>query len=259
MMRLASGSAMRSAFQRSISAARADSRVSDCVMLFEPFARDGLFGHARCGGADLVLRLQFDALGFQGSVIDPGVDIEFGEPLVHVLGPGFAPVRKQLGFVPLADFGAEARLSIVADFHLAHAQHDMRVRLGFAVRPNIPMDIEIGDHAAIDKLALDKVAGQLDAIRLDHLAGNGELDLTGQLCVLAQFRRLDIVPQLLAVFPLLGRAVRQHDSLCTTPLLLEKSWCRSSRSSRSREAERYAAEATAEDPAAREITLAEKW
>jgi hypothetical protein len=37
----------------------------------------------------------------------------------------------------------------------------------------------------IDKFGFDKLAGQLDALRLVHLARNGELDLAGKLRVLA--------------------------------------------------------------------------
>ncbi len=53
----------------------------------------------------------------------------------------------------------------------------MRVRLGEPVGADVPMNIEIGDHAVIDKLALHEVAGKLDALCLVHLAWDGELDL----------------------------------------------------------------------------------
>ena len=56
----------------------------------------------------------------------------------------------------------------------------------------------------------NEVAGQLDALRLRHLARNGEFDLAGKLRVLAHLERLDIVPQPFAVAPGLRRALRQH-------------------------------------------------
>ena len=41
---------------------------------------------ARGGGADLILRFEADTLRFKAAVIDACVDIEFGEPLVDMLG-----------------------------------------------------------------------------------------------------------------------------------------------------------------------------
>ena len=72
--------------------------------------------------------------------------------------------------------------------------------------------------------------------RLRHLARDGELDLAGELRILADLERLDIVPEPFAVAPCLRRA-----SPAASPrngrrrALSEKSWLRSSRSSRSRE------------------------
>jgi len=54
---------------------------------------------------------------------------------------------------------------------------------------------------------LDEVTRQSDAVGLAHLARDRELDFTGELRVFAQFCRLDIVPELLSVAPLLGRPV----------------------------------------------------
>ncbi len=46
---------------------------------------------------------------------------------------------------------------------------------------------------------LSEVAGQFDALRLCHLARNGEFHFAGKLGVLADFERLDIVPEPFAV------------------------------------------------------------
>lgn len=86
----------------------------------------------------------------------------------------------------------------------------MRVRLGHTVGADIPVHVEIGDHPAIDKLALDEVAGELDPLFLRHFARDGELDLAGKLRVDPDLRRLDLVPQLFAVAELFRRAIRQH-------------------------------------------------
>ncbi len=58
--------------------------------------------------------------------------------------------------------------------------------------------------------ACDEVAGERDALRLRHLAWQGELDLAGKLRVLADLEGFDIVPQPLAVAPRLGRLLRQQ-------------------------------------------------
>jgi hypothetical protein len=60
----------------------------------------------------------------------------------------------------------------------------MGMGLRHPVLADVPMHIQVGDHALIDKLGLREVAGQLDALRLRHLARNGELDLAGKLGVL---------------------------------------------------------------------------
>src|SRR3546814_19068790 len=73
--------------------------------------------------ADLVLRLEIDALRVQTAVIDPRVDIEFSEALVRMIGPSLAPVVQQVGSVPVANLGATALL-----VPLPHRQHDVRDR-----------------------------------------------------------------------------------------------------------------------------------
>jgi hypothetical protein len=114
----------------------------------------------------------------------------------------------------------------------------MGMRLWHPVLADVPMHIQIGDHALIDEFGLREVAGQLDALRLRHLARNGELDLAGKLRVLAHLERLDIVPEPFAVAKCSGAFSGSITSEWTTPRLLEKVLARSSRSSRSREAER---------------------
>ena len=101
-------------------------------------------------------------------------------------------------------------LAKTALVHRAHGQHDMRMGFGHAVLGHVPMHIEIGDHAPIDEFAPNEVAGEFDALRLTHLARDGEFDLAGKLGVLADFERLDIVPQPFAVAPCLRRILRQH-------------------------------------------------
>jgi len=143
-------------------------------VFFDPFCFQPAPADARGGGADLVLRFQRNALCFQAAVIDPCVDVAFRQSAVHMIGPALAPLLDQCGLVPVADLGTEAVLG-----HAAHRQHDMRVRLGLAVVANVPMDIEIGDHAFLDELGFHELARQLDVFFLRQLAGQGELDLAG--------------------------------------------------------------------------------
>ena len=157
------------------------------------------------GRADLALRLQRDALRFQAAMVDPRVDVEFGQALVGMLGPAFAPALDHLGAVPVPHLRAKAVL-----VHRAHGQHDVGMGFGHAVLAHIPMHIEIGDHAPIHELGLHEVAGQFDALSLRHLARDGELDLAGKLRVLADLERLDLVPEPFAVAPCLRRVLRQH-------------------------------------------------
>ena len=158
------------------------------------------------GRADLALRLQRDALRFEAPMVDPRVDVEFGQPLVGQLGPAFAPTLDHLGAVPVPHLRAEAVF-----VHRAHGQHDMCVGLGAAVLGHVPMHIEVGDHAQLDEFGLHEVAGEFDALRLRHLARKGEFDLAGELCVLPDLERLDIVPKPFAVAPRLRCILRQHD------------------------------------------------
>jgi len=123
---------------------------------FEPFP-----GHARRGRADLVLRLELDALIPKGAMIDACFDPQPGQALVDVAGPGFAPMDQQVGPVPLPDLRPEAGL-----VHRAGREHHMGMGLRLALRVPVPMHIEVGDHAAGDKLARDKIPGQTDPLGL---------------------------------------------------------------------------------------------
>ena len=72
------------------------------------------------------------------------------------------------------------------------------------------MHIQIRDHAQTYELRPNEVAGEFDALRLTHLAGNGEFDFAGKLGVFADLERLDIVPEPLTVAPSLRRMCRQY-------------------------------------------------
>ena len=72
------------------------------------------------------------------------------------------------------------------------------------------MHIKIGDHALGHEFGLNEVAGKFDGLSLCHLTGKGEFDLAGKLGVLADFGRLNIVPQPFAVAPRFRRILRQH-------------------------------------------------
>lgn len=160
---------------------------------------------ALCGCADLALRLKPDALSFKAAMVDPGVDVEFGQPLVDVFGPAFPPALDHLRAVPFPHLRAETVLG-----HAAHGEHDMGMGLRHPVLANVPMQIEISDHAPIDEFGLREVAGKHDALRLRHLARNGELDFAGKLCVFTHLECFHIVPKPFAVAPRLGGVLGQQ-------------------------------------------------
>ena len=143
--------------------------ASNSVVFNQPFGGKALFGHARCSGADLILRLKPNTLIRKAAVIDTGVNIERRQPLIDMIGPAFTPLLDKFGAVPVAHLRTEAGF-----VNRAHGQHDVRVWLGEAVRANIPMHIEIGDHPAFDKFSPNKIAGERDALLLVQFSRNGE-------------------------------------------------------------------------------------
>jgi hypothetical protein len=170
-----------------------------------PFALDTPFLNSFGGRADLALRFQGDALGFQTAMLDPRVDVEFGQALIGELGPAFALALDHLGTVPVPDRGAEPVF-----VHRAHRQHDVGMGFGHAVFAHIPMHIEIGDHTAIHEFGPNEIAGKFNTLCLRHLARDGEFDLAGKLGVLADFERFDIVPEPFAIAPSPRRILWQH-------------------------------------------------
>ena len=70
----------------------------------------------------------------------------------------------------------------------------MRVRPGFAVGTDVPVHVEVGDHAAADELAFDEVASEANAFGLVQLARQCELDLARQLRILPELCRFDRIP-----------------------------------------------------------------
>ena len=86
----------------------------------------------------------------------------------------------------------------------------MRVRLGLSVAANIPVHVEVGNHAARHELFCHELTGERDALLPGQLARDGKLDLAGELGVTALFSRLDLVPQGRAVAQMLGCTGGQH-------------------------------------------------
>jgi len=72
-----------------------------------------------------------------------------------------APFPEELGPVPFRHFQAEA-----VGRQLPHRQQDVRVRIAL-----VPVDVQIGDHAERDKLALDEFSRQRDRLGLPQLGG----------------------------------------------------------------------------------------
>lgn len=138
-------------------------------------------------------------------MIDARIDIERRETLVHMLGPAFTPFLQEVGAVPVAVLRTEPVLT-----DLAGGQHHMGMRLRQPVGADVPMHVQIGDHAARHELVAHEVTGQLDPLCFGHLTRDRELDFARQLRVLAQLDRLDLVPQGFPVVETFRRVFRQH-------------------------------------------------
>jgi hypothetical protein len=197
------------------------------------FALDAPVLNAMRGRADLVLGLQRDALRLQAAMVDPRVNVEFGQALIGELRPAFAPALDHLRAIPVPDLRAETVL-----VHRAHRQHDMGMRFGASILGHIPMHIEIGDHAPVHEFAPSEVAGQFDACA--SLISRGRANSTSR----ASWASLRI-SNASTSFQSRSRSLHASGAFSgsitsewTTPRFLEKSWLRSSRSSRSRDAER---------------------
>src|SRR3546814_4294256 len=100
-------------------------------------------------------------------MIYAGINIQLGKPLVDMVRPCLAPPLQQLGAVPVADLLPEP-----LPVHLAHRQHDMGVGLGHPVLAHVPMDIEVRDHAALDKLLFDKLDRKSTLMNSSHQCAN---------------------------------------------------------------------------------------
>src|SRR5687767_9856492 len=87
----------------------------------------------------------------------------------------------------------------------------MSVWFGTAICRLVPVDIEVSNHAACYKLAGHKITRKLDTIGLVHLARNRKFDIAGKLRVLANFARLDRIPQGFAVSEMIRRTLGQHN------------------------------------------------
>jgi hypothetical protein len=135
-----------------------------------------------------VLGLEFDLLHFEAAMIDPCVDIEFSQAPIDALAPGPTLMFKQRGCVPVADLWTKA-----PDF--AHGQHHMCMRRGLPVRAEVPMHIQVGDHAARDELVSHELACEPDPFFRVELAWNRAFDFARQLRIFANFNGFGFIPQ----------------------------------------------------------------
>ena len=186
------------------------------------------------GRADLALRLQCDALRFQAAMVDARVDVEFGQALIGDLRPAFAPALDHLRAVPVPHLLAKTVL-----VHRAHGQHDMGMGFGHAVLGHVPMHIEIGDHAPVHELAPARSRGPVRCPEPDVIS-RGMANSTSR-ASWASLRTSNASTSFQSRSRSLHASGAFSGSITsewTTPRLAEKSWLRSSRSSRSREPER---------------------
>src|SRR3546814_18899385 len=85
-------------------------------------------------------------------MVDARLDPERRVTVVDVARPGLAPMLKKGGRIPVADLCAKAFWR-----HFTHSEHDMRMRLGFAVDADVPTHFEVGDHAAFHDIPLPQL------------------------------------------------------------------------------------------------------
>src|SRR3954468_19761806 len=79
--------------------------------------------------ADLVLRLQLNALIFEAAMVDPDLMPQLRQALVGACRPRLTPALQFRNAVPLSNLPTEPLRP-----GLAQGQHHVRVRLSFAVR-----------------------------------------------------------------------------------------------------------------------------
>src|SRR3546814_13552443 len=101
-------------------------------------------------------RLEPDSLRLVRAMVDARLDPERRATVVDVARPGLAPMLKKGGRIPVADLCAKAFWR-----HFTHSAHDMRMRLGFAVDDDVPMQLDIGAPASFDdKIGREAVRGR---------------------------------------------------------------------------------------------------
>ena len=118
------------------------------------------------------------------------------EPLqivVLIFRPITAPVINQGLFIPGAGFDIPKPFT----GWLAHRQQYMGMVIAgvFALTRNRAMDGDIGHHAEIDKLILDKALGEIKALIWRQLVRQRQYDAAGDLGITARFCLLCLVPQ----------------------------------------------------------------
>ncbi len=84
--------------------------------------------------------------------------------------------------------------------------HDVGVGLCHAIGADVPVDIEISAHAALDELAPYEVTFHRNRIGLFEFSRQCELDLAGELRILAHLCGFDGVPRGLTRWPQRGNS-----------------------------------------------------
>ena len=154
----------------------------------------------------LDLLLGFGALNIEGSMVDP---LRPPCPLkrrVRVPCPGFAPAHQKVWRIPAAVFLPEPLAG-----QLPHGQHDMRMGLTLTITGLALVNGHIRDHAAINKLALNKAAQKLQPLTPVKLTRQRHFDLAGKLGIAPLLDRLDSIPELVAIAHPVGRIFGGHD------------------------------------------------
>lgn len=142
------------------------------------------------------LRHALDALGCERAAVDAGGVAGRLEGRIRVHLPALAPRLQKLLVVPGRDLRAEAR---TVSGQAAHGQQHMRVMVAAVAVRAWRVNAHVGNHAQLDKLALDKLAHQAQPLLGIQLGWQRNFDFPAHLAVLPLFSGLDPIPQLGAV------------------------------------------------------------
>jgi hypothetical protein len=136
-------------------------------------------------GAEVNLWFPFNLLGYQGSMVNPGVMSRPLQGVVCVLPPLIAPLLQHLLFVPVAVLLTESIF-----VNVAHGQHDVGVWV-FTLHV---VKGHVRHHALTHKLFFGILPDQSSPFLIPKFFGQRYLNLTAYLRILPLLALLNMIP-----------------------------------------------------------------